>query len=85
MFGAWGKSLQDKNGLVTMRGLDWSVDGPFKEFHELTVYHNNDEYVMVHFNSHLCLHLLLRVLFLVDSTENTFLNIGWTGWVGSIT
>jgi isopenicillin-N N-acyltransferase-like protein len=61
MFGAWGKSLADKNGLLTMRGLDWSVDGPFKEFHELTVYHNHDD------------------------TENTFLNIGWTGWVGSIT
>jgi hypothetical protein len=60
MFGAWGKALQDKNGLLTLRALDWAMDGPFKNFAEVTVYHAQ------------------------SSRENTFLNLGWTGWIGSI-
>jgi hypothetical protein len=61
MFGAWGTSLANQAGMVTMRALDWDIDGPFKNYPELTVYHPQD-----------------------GSTENTFVNIGWTGWVGSI-
>lgn len=60
MFGAWGKALGG-NGLITMRALDWDVDGPFKNFAQLTVYHPQP-----------------------NSTENTFVNVGWSGWVGSI-
>jgi len=43
--------------------LDWNMDGPFKNYPQLTVYHaapNSNE------------------------TE-AFVNVGWTGWVGSIT
>jgi isopenicillin-N N-acyltransferase like protein len=39
MFGAWGEALADPNGLLSLRALDWDVDGPFKKFPELTVYH----------------------------------------------
>jgi len=61
MFGAWGQALSDPNGLITLRALDWDVDGPFKNFPELTVYHAAP-----------------------NSTENSFVNVGWTGWIGSI-
>ena len=37
------------------------MDGPFKDFPQITVYHASP-----------------------DSGENTFLNFGWTGWIGSI-
>ena len=30
MFGAWGKALADPNGLITLRALDWAMDGPFR-------------------------------------------------------
>jgi hypothetical protein len=60
MFGAWGKALLAKNGLLTLRALDWAMDGPFRNFPEVTVYHAQ------------------------NSNENTFLNLGWTGWIGSI-
>lgn len=63
MFGAWGNALADPNGLITMRALDWNMDGPFHNFPQLTVYHAAP-----------------------NSTEvSAFVNIGWTGWVGSIT
>jgi len=61
MFGAWGSSLPSSGGLLSMRALDWDVDGPFKDYPELTVYHPQP-----------------------NSTENAFVNIGWSGWIGSI-
>jgi len=61
MFGAWGGALPGGNGLITMRALDWDMEGPFKDFPELTVYHAAP-----------------------NSTENSFVNVGWTGWLGSI-
>ena len=59
MIGAWGKAL-GKDGLITVRALDWSVDGPFRDYPELVIYHAQ------------------------NSKENTFLNMGWVGWIGSI-
>ncbi|KAK3083855.1 hypothetical protein FSP39_004201 [Pinctada imbricata] len=35
MLGAWGTA----NSLIQLRTLDWSVDGPFKDFPQVTVYH----------------------------------------------
>jgi hypothetical protein len=32
-------SFQDPSGLLTLRALDWDVDGPFRNFAELTIYH----------------------------------------------
>jgi len=61
MFGAWGKAIADPNGLLTLRALDWVMDGPFKDYPEITVYHAQNE------------------------RENSFLNLGWSGWIGSIT
>lgn len=39
MFGAWGKSVPVEGSLLQLRALDWSVDGPFKDFPQVTVYH----------------------------------------------
>lgn len=62
MFGAWGKAMASTgSGLLQLRALDWDVDGPFKNFPQITVYHTD------------------------PSEGNTFANIGWTGWIGSIT
>ena len=61
MFGAWGKATATSGKLLQLRALDWDVDGPFKNFPQITVYHPD------------------------DGEGNTFANIGWTGWIGSIT
>lgn len=42
MFGAWGSSVPDKGSLLQLRALDWSVDGPFKDYPQVTVYHPSD-------------------------------------------
>jgi len=39
MFGAWDKALPSGSGLMQMRALDWSVDGPFIDWPQVTVYH----------------------------------------------
>ncbi|KAK7112970.1 protein dcd1B-like [Littorina saxatilis] len=39
MIGAWGSSLKTPNSLLQLRALDWAVDGPFKDFPQVTVYH----------------------------------------------
>ena len=63
MYGAWGTATQQTNsGLMQLRALDWDVDGPFKDYPEITVYHPSNA-----------------------SNGHAFANIGWTGWIGSIT
>ncbi|XP_061188063.1 prolyl 4-hydroxylase subunit alpha-2-like [Saccostrea echinata] len=39
MFGAWGSAVPVKGSLLQLRALDWSVDGPFKDYPQVTVYH----------------------------------------------
>ena len=40
MFGAWGSATQTRGGkLLQLRALDWDVDGPFKNYPALVVYH----------------------------------------------
>jgi len=41
MLGAWGKALDPKAGLELMqlRALDWDMDGPFRDYPALTIYH----------------------------------------------
>jgi len=41
MFGAWGAATPDKN-LLQLRALDWDVDGPFKNYAAIVVYHPNE-------------------------------------------
>lgn len=65
MFGMWDQAIEGEHGLLTMRALDWITDGPFQNFHQLTVYHADTNSTF--------------------GTENTFLTMGWTGWIGSIT
>jgi isopenicillin-N N-acyltransferase like protein len=63
MYGAWGAALKNTNSqLMQLRALDWDVDGPFKDFPQITVYHPTNA-----------------------TQGHAFANIGWTGWVGSIT
>jgi len=38
--GAWGKATVNEN-TMQVRALDWDVDGPFKDFPQITVYHPN--------------------------------------------
>lgn len=63
MFGAWGDAVAHTDTrLLQLRALDWDVDGPFKDYPQLTVYHP-----------------------LNASYGYAFVNVGFTGWVGSIT
>lgn len=40
MFGGWGPATANtSSGLVQLRALDWSTDGPFQQFPVLAVYH----------------------------------------------
>ena len=59
--GAWGSATAD-NKFLQLRALDWNVDGPFKDFPQITVYHSTNA-----------------------SEGHGFANVGWTGWLGSIT
>jgi hypothetical protein len=60
MFGANSSATPDGT-LLQLRALDWDVDGPFKNFPQITVYHPQ------------------------QGNGHAFANIGWTGWIGSIT
>jgi len=45
MFGAWGSAL-DPSGttkLLQLRALDWDMDGPFRNFPAIVVYHPNSD------------------------------------------
>ena len=40
MFGAWGNATASRGGkLLQLRALDWDVDGPFKNYPAVVVYH----------------------------------------------
>lgn len=43
MFGAWGKAIPTGYSLVQLRALDWDMDGPFRNFPQITVYHPNKD------------------------------------------
>jgi len=40
-FGAWGQALANPNKALQLRALDWNMDGPFRNFPSMTVYHPN--------------------------------------------
>ncbi|XP_078483757.1 protein dcd1A [Ciona intestinalis] len=68
MFGAWGNALKAGQGVLQLRALDWNMDGPFKNFPQLTVYHPNANQTDDN-----------------GKPAHSFVNVGWTGWIGSIT
>lgn len=39
MYGAWGNATEGNKNLQ-LRALDWSTDGPFQDFPQITVYHS---------------------------------------------
>jgi len=64
MFGAWGAAVQNAGtNLLQLRALDWDVDGPFKNYPQVTIYHSNPAL----------------------PGSQSFANVGFTGWIGSIT
>jgi len=63
MYGAWGSATASTGSLMQLRALDWDVDGPFRNYPEITVYHPTAG----------------------SNNGHAFANIGWTGWIGSIT
>jgi len=44
MFGMWGRALDPtyKDSLLQLRALDWDMNGPFRDYSSITVYHPND-------------------------------------------
>jgi len=65
MFGAWGAAVKDAGtNLLQLRALDWDVDGPFKNYPQVTFYHSNPSTL---------------------AGSQPFANVGFTGWIGSIT
>jgi hypothetical protein len=43
MVGAWGAAISNTSGsLYQLRALDWSTDGPFQQYPQVTVYHPED-------------------------------------------
>ena len=44
MFGAWGNATKSRDGkLLQLRALDWDVDGPFRNYPAVVVYHPKNE------------------------------------------
>jgi len=39
MFGAWGAAVPAGGSLLQLRALDWNMDGPFRDYSQITVYH----------------------------------------------
>jgi len=44
MFGAWGSAVPVGGSLLQLRALDWNMDGPFRDFSQITVYHPSTGY-----------------------------------------
>lgn len=42
LFGAWGKAVGNTGKLYQLRAFDWDMDGPFRDYPAITVYHPND-------------------------------------------
>jgi len=42
MFGMWGKALAPGYDLLQLRSLDWDMEGPFRDYAAVTVYHPTD-------------------------------------------
>jgi hypothetical protein len=43
MFGAWGSATASTGNTYQLRALDWDVDGPYKDFPLIVVYHPNGD------------------------------------------
>lgn len=43
MYGAWGKATASTGKTFQLRALDWDVDGPFKNYAAVVVYHPNSD------------------------------------------
>eukprot|EP00038_Savillea_parva_P029587 m.72054 g.72054 ORF g.72054 m.72054 type:complete len:452 (-) comp8758_c0_seq1:77-1432(-) len=42
MYGAWGSATASTGKTLQLRALDWDVDGPFKDYPEIVIYHPNE-------------------------------------------
>ena len=43
MIGAWGAAVAESGSLIQARSLDWDMDGPFRDYSAITVYHPNKD------------------------------------------
>jgi len=60
LFGSWGAATLNGH-TIQSRQLDWNMDGPFRDYAMVTVYHAQ------------------------NSSENNFLLVGFTGFIGGLT
>jgi len=44
MFGAWGDAINFGGSVLQLRALDWDMDGPFRDFPQITVYHPDNNH-----------------------------------------
>lgn len=42
MYGAWGAATASTGKTFQLRALDWDIDGPFKDYPAVVVYHPTD-------------------------------------------
>ncbi len=42
MFGAWGNATKDSK-TIQLRALDWDIDGPFRKYPAILVYHPSND------------------------------------------
>jgi len=42
LFGAWGDAVGNTGKVYQLRALDWDMDGPFRDYSAITVYHPNE-------------------------------------------
>ena len=97
MYGAWSNATAD-GGSLQMRALDWDTSGPFQDYPQVTVYHKESTgpSESSEFNVESNVESTSEATHLAStrdtsSTPNansldiSFANVGWTGWIGSIT
>ena len=85
MFGANGSATVDK-GLLQLRALDWNVDGQ-----QIAIVPTHNVYYILYFvvfpvyTGPFKNYPQITVYHPNSSNGHSFANIGWTGWIGSIT
>jgi hypothetical protein len=42
MFGSWGDAVAESGHLIQLRALDWDMEGPWRNYNALIVYHPSD-------------------------------------------
>ena len=78
--GAWGKATEDGK-VMQVRALDWDVDGPFKDYPQITVYHPKSDVPPSFINSK---EKNIISTSASDAPVTEFATIGFTAFVGAV-